>query len=86
MTMREQLIDKLLAYLNGAVTEQDLIAWAEDQFVAINQNDEVLPEEDLLLDILGYIGAADDPDYPLTWEALSGFLGSLGVRVRVTAV
>lgn len=59
MMTREALIDKLLAYLNGAVSEQELVAWAENLCVAINAQDNNLPDEDALLDILAYIGAGD---------------------------
>ena len=32
-----------------------------------------------------YIGAGDTPGFPLTWEVLSGFLDTLGMKVRVIA-
>ncbi len=85
MQVRTELIDKVIEHLNGAVTEAELIQWAEDKLVEVSESDEDTNDEILLLDILGYIGAGDTPDFPLTWEVLSGFLHQLGVKVRVTA-
>ena len=85
MQSRDELINKIVEHLNGAVTEAELVQWAEDKLVQAVEADEDAPDELLLLDILGYIGAGDTPDFPLTWEVLSGFLHQLGVKVRVTA-
>lgn len=83
MITQAQLIEKILAHLNGQVSEADLIRWAEDSFVTLTEADEDFPNEDTLLDILGYIGAGDTAAFPLTWTILSEFLERLGTRVRV---
>jgi hypothetical protein len=59
-----------------------LVRWAEAKLIQISESDEAIDNETLLLDILGYIGAGDTPDFPLTWEVLSGFLNRLGVWVH----
>jgi hypothetical protein len=38
-----------------------------------------------MMRILGYLGAGDSADFPLTWEVLSKFLEQLGTKVRVIA-
>ena len=85
MNVRDELINKIVEHLNGAISEAELVQWAEDKLVQVAESDEDTPDESLLLDVLGYIGAGDTPDFPLTWEVLSGFLHQLGIKVRVTA-
>jgi hypothetical protein len=53
--------------------------------VELTESDVEIPNEQAVLDILMAVGAGDSPGFSLTWEALSGFLDRLGVRVRVTA-
>jgi len=83
MISKEAVVGKILAYLNGEVSETDFVRWAEDSFVALTESDDEIHDEPLLLDILGYLGAGDTPDFPLTWGVLSDFLEGLGTRVRV---
>ena len=83
--MTNSVASKILAYLNGELGEDDLIQWSEDSLVGIIESDEDIVNEDVLMDILGYIGAGDTPNFPLTWAMLSGFLDKLGVRVRIVA-
>lgn len=82
---KEVLARQILAYLNGEISESDLVRWAEDEFIALSEAQSELPDESLLLDILGYLGAGDTTDFPLTWGVLSDFLESLGTRVKVVA-
>jgi hypothetical protein len=53
--------------------------------VALSESDEDIPNEENMLDVLSYIGAGDNPGFPLTWSVLSEFLERLGTRVRVIA-
>ena len=76
---------KILDHLNGKLTQEDLVAWAENAFVELTESDVEVDNEQVLLDILGYIGAGDSPGFPLSWEVLSGFLGTMGTKVRVIA-
>jgi len=79
------IAQKIIAFLNGEVSETDLVHWAEDTFVELSESDTDIPNETVLIDILGYLGAGDTPGFPLTWSALTDFLDQLGVKVRVIA-
>jgi hypothetical protein len=85
MITQESIARKIVAFLNGEVSETDLVHWAETAFVELSEADADIPNEAGLLDILGYLGAGDTPGFPLTWSALSDFLDELGVKVRVIA-
>jgi len=82
---KEWIVQQILAYLNGEISEHDLVLWAENGFVALSESEVEIPDEALILDILGYLGAGDTTDFPLTWGVLSDFLEALGTRVRVIA-
>lgn len=85
MITQEHLTSKILAHLNGELTETDLVHWAEDTLVELIESDTDVPDEQTIMDILMYIGAGDTPGFPLTWSVLSGFLEQLGTRVRIVA-
>lgn len=84
MITRQMVASKLLDYLNHRITLDALVDWAETALIDARFE----PEADipLLMDVLTYVGASDTPDFPLTWELLSGFLDRLGSPVRVEAV
>lgn len=83
---QETVAQKIIAFLNGEMSENELIHWAEDAFVELSEADTDVSDESALLDILGYLGAGDTPGFPLTWSTLSDFLDQLGVKkVRVIA-
>lgn len=71
----------LLAYLNGELTLAELVDRAENTFI----DDYLAPDEDveLLNDLLGYIAAADTPQFPLTWELCTEFMARLGTPIKV---
>jgi hypothetical protein len=83
MITRADVIDRILAYLNGSLTEEAFIGWAEAAFVQLSESETDQPDEETLLDILGYIGAGDSPGFSLTWSMLSDCLKRLGAVVRV---
>lgn len=85
MITREQVSETILAHLNGTLSEAALIVWAEDAFVALSEAEDNGPDEALLMEIVGYIGAGDAPGFPLSWAVLSEYLARLGVRVRVVS-
>ncbi len=85
MTTQEAVVEKILAHLNGQLSERDLVYWAENAYVDLVESNGEIPNEQAVLDILMYIGAGDSPGFPLTWEVLSGFLEQLGTRIKVTA-
>lgn len=81
----QDIAGKIIAHLKGEISETQLVDWAENAVVKVVESDIEQPNEQVLLDILMYIGAGDNPDFPLTWEILSGFLEQLGTRVQVVA-
>jgi hypothetical protein len=83
MITREVVVQQILAHLNGELSEHELVHWAENAFITLSESDDEQPDEALMLDILGYLGAGDSPGFPLTWTTLSDFLEQLGTRVRV---
>lgn len=85
MITQDVVANKILAHLNGDLTETELVHWAEDAIVTLTESDVDVPGEDTLLDVLMYLGAGDTPGFPLTWAVLSDFLARLGTRVRVVA-
>lgn len=78
---RQHILEHLDSYLNGRLTLQQLVDWAENALIEAD-----IPESedaDLLMDVMTYLGAADSRGFPLTWEVLTGFLERLGGSVRV---
>jgi hypothetical protein len=71
---------KILDYLNGKIALSTLVHWSEAAFVELTESDQDVPNETAILHALGYIGAGDSADFPLTWEVLSELLASLGVK------
>ena len=84
MNWHQEITQRILAHLNGAISEIELIHWAEDAFIALSESDDDIADDARLLDILGYIGAGNTPSFALSWATLSGFLEQLGVKVRVS--
>lgn len=78
--------EQILAYLNGELNLQGLVEWSEDALLALSESEGNPIEAKVLMRILGYIGAGDTPDFPLTWDVLREFLDELGVQVKVLAV
>ena len=76
---------KILDHLNGKISQENLVAWAENAFVELTESDVDADNEQVLLDALAYIGAGDSPGFPLSWTVLSGFLVAMGTKVRVIA-
>jgi hypothetical protein len=85
MNITRQIVsDRLLAYLNHAITLDELVDWAENTFI----DDALTPDADvdLLNDILQCLAAADSAQFPLTWEVCADFMERLGTPVRVFPV
>jgi hypothetical protein len=83
MITQEVVAQKILDYLNGELDLMTLVHWSEDSLFSLSESDEAIPNEQTLMRVLGYLGAGDSADFPLTWEMLSQFLEQLGTRVRV---
>jgi hypothetical protein len=82
MITQEVLAEKILAYLNGQMSLEALVAWAEDAIVGFTESDERPANADAVWDTLLYLGAADSPGFPLTWEAIKEMLEHLGRPVQ----
>ncbi|MCA0458980.1 MAG: hypothetical protein LCI00_33835 [Chloroflexi bacterium] len=76
---------KILDHLNGKLSQEELVTWAENAFVELTESDTDIANEEMLLDTLAYIGAGDSPGFSLSWVVLSGFLERMGTKVRVIA-
>ncbi len=83
MITRNDVQQKLLAYLNRQITLADLVAWAEDILLDGDLNP---AEAETLRAALARLGVADVQQFGLTWEECSDLLAQLGytVQVRVT--
>ena len=85
MITQTTISQKILDHLNGKLSQEDLVAWAEKAFVELTESDVDADNEQVLLDALAYMGAGDSPGFPLSWTVLSGFLEAMGTKVRVIA-
>ncbi len=85
MITQTSISQKILDHLNGKISQEDLVAWAENAFVELSESNIDVDNESAMLDVLGYIGAGDSPGFPLSWTVLSGFLGAMGTKIRVIA-
>jgi hypothetical protein len=85
MITQEQIAQKILQYLNGQVDLPTLVQWSEETLFNLSESGDDVPGESSMMRILGYLGAGDSADFPLTWEVLSKFLEQLGTKVRVIA-
>lgn len=84
MITRQNVSDKLLAYLNNAITLAELVDWAENALVKGGFG----PDEDIdmLMDIVMYLAAGDSQYFPLTWDVCQDFMRQLGTPVKVVTV
>ena len=80
MITQEAVAQKILDYLNGKTDLAALVKWSEEALVTLTESDQDVPNEQAIMQALGYLGAGDTPDFPLTWEVLSEMLTSLGVK------
>ncbi len=78
MITQSIISQKILDHLNGKLSQEDLVAWAENAFVELTESDREAGNEQVLLDVLAYIGVGDSPGFPLSWTVLSSFLESMG--------
>lgn len=79
---KETVGEKISAYLQGTLSQAELVKWAEDAFF----DDDVefaKHNENLIRDILGHLGAADVKQFGLTWEDCKEYLHALGFSLHV---
>ncbi|MEO8396135.1 MAG: hypothetical protein ABI700_24285 [Chloroflexota bacterium] len=86
MITKTLVAEKILAYLNGQLSLDDLVTWTEDAMVTFTESDQRPPGADVIWDTLLYLAAADTSGFPLTWETIKEMLEHLGRPVQaVTA-
>jgi hypothetical protein len=80
---RQNLADKIAAYLHHEITLAQLVDWAERALM-----DGELAEGDCatLSHVLARLGVADVRAFGLTWEDCEELLGKLGFSPRVEVV
>lgn len=77
---RNSVAEMITKYLNGEVTRETLVQWAENAMM----NDEFEDaSHDLLRDIVSRLGLADVREFGLTWEDCHEYLRLLGYNVKV---
>jgi len=82
MITSEAVANHILDYLNGQIGLDELVAWSEDAIITFTESDQRPPNADQVWKTLLYLGAADTPDFPMTWEVIRGFLEDLGRPVQ----
>lgn len=80
MITREIVRNQILAYLNHEISLAQLVDWAEDGVFEAELDEK---EIELLMEILGRLGAADVEEFALTWDDYFAMLSKLGYRPQV---
>lgn len=78
---REDVVQKLAAYLHGEIDQAALVDWAEQAMMNGEFGD---ADHDLLADVVGRLGLADVAEFGLRWHDCEEFLRRLGYRATVT--
>lgn len=77
---RQLAADELAGYLQGRVTLESLVHWAEDQVMESDF------ESPIVRDVVAQLGLADVRAFGLTWDDAQRLLGQLGYTARVEIV
>lgn len=75
--MKTQLVGQISAYLEGKLSLEDLVNWAEE---LVMNGFEANPVES---EIIYRLGVADAENFELSWEDLAHMLKQLGYKVRL---
>ena len=78
---RDVLADRLKRYLNGQLSLESLVSWAEDAMMEGEFEDKDLP---LIRDIVAKLGVSDVAAFGLTWEDARSMLEALGYRPKLS--
>lgn len=78
---KEDVANKILAYLNRSISLEQIVDWAEDM-VSEAEYDE--KDFELIRDILSHLGLADVKEFGLSWDDCYNYLSRLGYQVKVT--
>lgn len=75
--MKTQLVAKISAYLEGRISLEELVNWAEN---LVMNGFESPPVES---EIIYRLGVADAENFELSWEDLAHMLKQLGYKIRL---
>ena len=78
---RQLAAEKISDYLQGRVTQGELVDWAESAMMGAVFEP---ADAELLIDIVGRLGLADVAEFGLRWQDCEDFLRRLGYRAIVT--
>ena len=77
---RQIVVDQMADYLNGKVSQAELVDWAE---CAMMDADFDQGDTEILSDIVGRLSSADVAEFGLRWQGCEEFLRRLGYRATV---
>ena len=77
LVSKKTLADKLSKYLNHKVSKESLIDWCERAM------QEEIFENETVQKIVAQIGLTDAANFEVSYEDLTGMLGSLGYKLKV---
>ncbi len=80
LVTKREVVEKLLAYLNGRIGLSELVDWAEE---VMREGDFAEEDYETLRDIVARLGLADVVAFGLTWEDCVSMLQRLDYRVSV---
>jgi hypothetical protein len=78
---KEEVTNKILAYLNRSISLEQIVDWAEDMICEAEYEEK---DFELIKDILGHLGLADVREFGLSWDDCYSYLSRLGYRVKIT--
>jgi len=76
----QTVADKIADYLNGKVSQAELVDWAECGMMDVDFEE---ADMEILSDIVGRLGLADVAEFGLRWRDCEEFLRRLGYRATV---
>ena len=77
---RQTVADKIADYLNGKVSQAELVDWSEGAMMDVNFEE---ADTETLSDIVGRLGLADVAEFGLRWPDCEEFLRRLGYHATV---
>ena len=81
MITAEVLVNRLKQYLDGQVSLEKLVDWAENAMLSDEPLDE--SQAEVLGGVIAKLGLADVREFGLTWQDVEGILERLGYHARV---
>ena len=80
MITKQDVAEKIAAWLRHEITQEQLVAWAEE---AIDEGD--FPDADAseLAQVVGRLGLADVKEFGLAWDDCEALLNRLGFTAKV---